>query len=106
MDVRFENDSMLCPACSGEHTHLRAVMVRAKPNDGDGVEVIVLPEEGTFCSLPISTGDHGVRIVPAPTFASGRRDHLVLRFWCEDCGAKPELRFEQHKGSTLGGWVR
>lgn len=120
-------NALLCPNCASTYLHLEYVMVHAQREDRPGVDVVVQVQTGAYRVLeelsetvyvPERSGDATTarpaysyqsngpaQIVPPPIYASGRRDHTVLRFTCENCSGVKELRFEQHKGETYSGWT-
>lgn len=110
---------LLCPRCERGNTHLELVMVHAQREDRPGVDVIVQVQTGEHSvtreipttrrrALANGTWDEWTEgscgTVPSPIWASGRRDHTILRFTCESCPQAFDMRFEQHKGETYTGW--
>jgi len=80
---------MLCPFCGGHNTHHAAVTVHDSGGENDdGKETCVI----------------GSNVVSRPATREeflGRRNDVVISFWCETCPAVWDLQIVQHKGSTL-----
>lgn len=87
------HDELLCPHCGGEYLHHGKVHVHNRDReDGDTTKITV----SGLKSKRRTTGGGGN--------PSGRRDGVVIDFWCEHCTAKPQLCIAQHKGLTYIGW--
>jgi hypothetical protein len=84
-----------CPACGTNNLHHDRVLVFSRGEDAELTTVTEVTSERTV-------------IAAAPSLAtknpSTRRDGLAIKFWCENCSARPELTIAQHKGETEIGW--
>ena len=79
-----------CAHCGGEFMHQR------------DVEVFHRDEEDSLTGL--HAWIRGVEFVTTESVEgnpSGRRDAVVLGFWCEQCESTTVLEFIQHKGTEL-----
>lgn len=93
--LRFDDTGeaiLVCQKCGGWCTHADAALIgmrdSAHGEDGDGSYVLV-----------DNLGRIEVRSATDKEL-SGRRHSISLLIWCEECGARTEIRFVQHKGST------
>lgn len=86
-------DGLECPSCGGEYLHHKQVWVYERDaEDGPGTVVLV-------------KGSADVRVERRPADElPGRRDSLMVQFFCENCDAEPTMMVEQHKGQTLLHW--
>jgi hypothetical protein len=100
MNLTMFEDLLCCPGCGdGGGLHHRKVIVNSRTNeDQPGIAVTVT--------------DGRVETSIEAKFW-GRRDDLLIEFWCENCHApeheedKPApfiLRLAQHKGQTFLVW--
>ena len=86
---------LLCPRCGADNLHHGAVTTYDRAEDGKAV--IETKVDGS--SIAVDASSTGI------DNPSGRRDGLVIDFWCEQCGNAPiQLCIGQHKGSTEIGW--
>lgn len=91
---KFEDASdfgsvLLCPNCGNSCTHHTSATVFNRSEDAEiGRRTIVTATE--------STTDNDMTGNP-----SGRRDGLVINFYCETCPTIMELDVFQHKGQTF-----
>jgi hypothetical protein len=79
---------LLCPDCGERDTHLDDIYIAGRPReDGDIVPVHV---------------DHRGQVDndTAMPSAGGRRHTISVGGWCEHCGSRFAIVFEQHKGKT------
>lgn len=91
--------TLLCPQCGGEYLHQTAVDVHFRQSeDGSGVGVIASMK-----------GIESKQLAADSPLFLGRRDDLIVSFWCELCeepGSEPfRLSIVQHKGVTLLAWM-
>jgi hypothetical protein len=83
--------TLLCPQCSGEYTHVDEVTMKA----ASGQPPITLTGEGEDSSARISiTHDKVHDGMP------GRRHTMIIRIACEN-GCITDLELAQHKGNTF-----
>ena len=83
------NTELLCPSCGSIFLHHDKVEIfECREDERYGIHVVVSNGKAT-----IDTSLEG-----NPSY---RRHGLKIYFWCEECGAKPILSANQHKGSTL-----
>ena len=92
---QVEPAALLCPDCQEptlDHDQV-TVFTRAQ-EDGHGISTRI--ENGAVTSMPdeMMTGN-----------PSERRNGLVVRLRCLNCGARPYLELFQHKGSTYLGFI-
>jgi hypothetical protein len=86
---------LTCPACGSNNLHHDRVLVFSRDEDAEATTVTEVTSERTVIATTPSR---------AANNPSSRRDGLAIKFWCENCSAKPELTIAQHKGETQIGW--
>jgi hypothetical protein len=93
--VRWHHADRLrdCPACGGLNLHHEEIKVFCRKEDAAAVT------ETTVNALRSVTETTDGSLNP-----SARRGGVTIRFWCEDCHARPVLQIAQHKGSSLVSW--
>jgi len=90
--MRIDADgSLLCPKCGHDCTHLDDTFVAGRPR-----------EDGPFVRVHVDS--HG-RVAegasgPTPADGEGRRHHIAIAGWCEECRTRFAVVFKQHKGAT------
>jgi hypothetical protein len=84
--------TLLCP-CGGANLHHHDVRVYERRED-----------EPTALRTTISQRQIHRDVACPDTGPSGRRDGLVIGFWCEACDRHNTLKIYQHKGNTFMGW--
>lgn len=83
---------LTCPLCGGDYLHHEIVEIFEREEDREkGLHVVV--ENGQIKIDDVLTGN-----------PSHRRNGLKIRFFCEQCPAKPTMIISQHKGQTAIGW--
>lgn len=92
---------MACPLCGGESTHIDAVAVSARKEDGEFNEIRVDALTGAVSTHREARGPVLVDTDRSDTV--GRRQRIGLLGWCEEGGHEFNLVFLQHKGATLVG---
>lgn len=87
------SEGLCCPRCDSAWMHHKIVEVWSRPvEDGPVIHTTVIPDGHTY----IDSSD-----LKNP---SGRRDGMVIQFWCEECNGYYELAIFQHKGATHVEW--
>jgi hypothetical protein len=87
-----EEQSMNCPTCGFECTHITGVEVFTRGDDA---------EEHTHTTVDMLNNETSVkRIKGHGRNPSGRRDGLIVSGHCES-GCKFEIEIAQHKGNTF-----
>ena len=83
-----------CPNCGEENLHHGRVTIYDRGEDDEWTTK--------------TTVDNGVTVRRVRSLGSGgkgnpssRRHGLIIRFSCEHCDARPELRLSQHKGNSF-----
>lgn len=102
MKPRFEDcgdhAQITCPSCMSGYLHHSLVHVYARRfEDGDGILVSVRSQTEKMDGYVVAA-------CPIDGHDLGRRDALLIDFWCECCDAKPKLLIRQHKGVTQISW--
>jgi len=94
--LRFNDDTLLCPCCGGCYLHHGAVCTFTRHQDADtGIAFrINAGTDGSIC--------HSTQLNGNP---SSRRDGITIEFTCEDCDNTSTLGIAQHKGLTLMEWM-
>lgn len=92
--IFVDNAYMTCPNCGGEHLHQDRCEVYWRQSEGG-------PSDTIISSTAESTKQSGVQ----DRNPSDKRDGVLIRFWCENCSAHPELAVYQHKGNTIVRWA-
>jgi hypothetical protein len=82
-----------CPACGCDYLHHDEVKVFCRPEDASTVTETTVSDHG--CTVDETDGEHN---------PSDRRGGISIRFWCEQCSARPVLQIAQHKGASLVSW--
>jgi hypothetical protein len=81
--------TLKCPNCESSYLHQDRVEVFDRLDDrAYGVHVVVDGQKATVDAE--MTGN-----------PSADRQGLTIRFWCEECDAKPVLIIAQHEGRTF-----
>ena len=90
--VAYDN-VLLCPKCDGDNLHHSSVEVIVRDGeDGPGTSALSSRDGTTVSRVDAS------EII-------GRRNAMVVSFWCEECGDLDErLSIYQHKGCTIIDW--
>jgi len=100
-DARLRDRGLLaCPVCDGDYLHHGRVNVFMRPaEDRDGLKVTVDKSRFSFNRAA------DWQVARAEEFP-GRRDHIEIQMWCEDCGDEEgrTLIIIQHKGCTYIRW--
>jgi|SRR6516162_3629901 hypothetical protein len=86
---------LTCPACGYNNLHHDRVLVFCRAEDAELTTITEVTSERTVIAATPSC---------AANNPSSRRDGLAIKFWCENCSARPELTIAQHKGETEVGW--
>lgn len=87
-----EYDALVCPNCIGDNLHHSEVRsIFRDTEDGNGTFVAIdrkriIKERWRSDKIP------------------GRRDIVVIKFWCETCDKTSYLKIQQHKGKTYFEW--
>ena len=84
-----------CPSCEEEYLHQHETEVGWRDHEDGPLTCILSNRE----SIQVT------RLEDSQVHYGYRRDYLVIRFWCEICGARPELEIRQHKGNTIFQWI-
>ena len=98
-----QDGELFCPKCGDMNIHQDRVIVESREEE-DG------PAKQTVCD------GKNVQTKENVTTASGRRDNLIVEFWCEGCSfvadkngkvdmIKFSLLIQQHKGATYLSWI-
>lgn len=90
------DDRLCCPSCGSDHLHLDDTYVGGRPREDEKVVPVHVTKEGH-----VRTGPE-VRLPREPQ----RRHIITLAGWCEMCGDRVAVSFEQHKGNTLVSTAR
>ena len=96
-----ENNNLLCCKCDSEYLHHYKVEVFDRREDRPKTHkttVFVADQQtdrGEEC---------GTLTRELSEEAHGRRGHVVINFWCENCGEEHGLVVWQHKGTSIIGW--
>jgi hypothetical protein len=87
---------LVCPCCGGGFLHHDAVVdfYREEGKEDAPISVRTTVREGRARTDRVSSGLN----------PSLRRDGLLISFWCEGCGGKPQLVLVQHKGASEISW--
>jgi len=86
-----------CPECGGNNIHHKGVSVYLRDReDGPGVLHLV-PEHSVDKVDSFQIKSHQI---------PGRRNSLLINFWCETCPEISTLQIIQHKGNTQLNWIR
>ncbi len=94
--LRTDDESaLLCPGCGDGFTHVDAVHISARHEDGVFREIRVNAISGEVRTELPSPGPTGARV------GAGRRHRITLLGYCELCGAGLAFVFTQHKGETF-----
>lgn len=93
-----ESGGLFCPGCGQDYgLHHHGVKLVARNEDGPGTLVVVEALDQHVPNIR-TKADIG------PEESVGRRHHLDVYFWCENCAAQQVLRLVQHKGTTYLQW--
>lgn len=98
-----ECSAVMCPDCGMKSTHHDCVSIyeRKAEDSHRGLRVKVsgldIPHRSKLTSWAVEV-DEDSEMSGNP---SRRRQGLVIRMWCEDCGAIWNVLIAQHKGQTL-----
>lgn len=99
MEPNFDNynvgygSELLCPACGGNYLRHGRIHVYDRSEDSrTGVHVTV---SGSAVNMNSDMSGN----------PSGRREGLLIEFFCEQCEAQPVLQIAQHKGLTLVDFI-
>jgi hypothetical protein len=91
----MRQDALQCPHCGGMHLHQVRTMVFEREEDAPRTIVSDVTRSGTnVATVPSDLADN----------PSSRRQGLAIQFTCEECPARPELTFQQHKRTTYVAW--
>jgi hypothetical protein len=106
LDKDWYDNELLCPVCNANNLHHDSVSVYHRREDEEAVRVTTVDGSELVSS-----------VVPNKTSGnpSGRRDGVVISFWCEHCHANADedfpdhpalfhLEILQHKGTTYLNW--
>ena len=91
-EVYDGEQSMNCPSCGFECTHITGVEVFSRGEDKEDHTHTAVDMKGNKTTVEIIKG-HGRN-------PSGRRDGLILSGYCEN-SCKFEIEIAQHKGNTF-----
>jgi hypothetical protein len=92
MNIKLDGSRLLC-VCGSNNLHHESVKVFWR-EDEDSQEGTFFESKRVYFNNHIDPNDNPSR----------RRDGLLVRFWCENCSAEPELAISQHKGTTYVEW--
>lgn len=103
-EVRFHDDwvsvssrALACPVCGFDYLHHRAVFVYGSAQeDSADLDFSIVGANGKVSETGI-TPRNGADWY-------GRRDSLLVSFWCEGCHCISALQIRQHKGLSLVEW--
>lgn len=93
--IQVDGDGALwCPSClDSVYTHVDEAVVAGRHED----QPVVGVEVNSFGEVTdVTNGD-----IPAGRVGSGRSHRIVLKGYCEMCGARFAFVFTQRKGATL-----
>jgi len=87
-----------CPECDGEYLHQSGVEAFFRDSECamTGAHVTASTDDDR---PPSMSADRSMAGNPSP-----RRDGMMIRFWCECCGAVVGMYVMQHKGQTFIRW--
>lgn len=83
--------ALICPACGGSYLHFRETWVYRRYREDSARGVAVLVHSDSSISI-----DDDMDGNPSP-----RRDGIAIKFECEGCDHRSEMKILQHKGQTL-----
>ena len=93
----FEDKALVCPECGGNYLHHESVSVYDRHEDSPTSRRTTVNSDGSVDFDMAASSEEN---------PSGRRDGLVIGFWCEYCNdKKPRLAIVQHKGQTFLWWL-
>ena len=90
--MKYE-DGLICPKCGCDNLHQNEVSVFWRKQE-DSAECASIGSSVLQTNYFVDPGRN-----PSP-----RRDGLLIKFYCEQCDADPELAIYQHKGTTYIKW--
>jgi len=92
--VKFQDrDWLLCPNCEAFLLHHGKVTIFEREK-----------EDAPSSAIEVDGRKVDFQKQPKSDNPSGRRNGIVIHFWCENCPATPELTIAQHKGTTIVAW--
>lgn len=90
MEGLIQGENLRCPSCFSEYIWHHQVKVFSRDcQDGDGICVETLNGASVFVTKNMSENP------------SIRRDGVLVRFSCEECGRVSKLTIAQHKGIAI-----
>lgn len=90
LTIKYDR-GLICPSCGGNCLHQEIARVNFRDEDQLG---ILYEIDNNGASIKNKTAEG----------SSIRRDGISIEFQCEDCGSRPNLKIDQHKGKTYIYW--
>jgi len=96
----LEDKMLSCPYCQDQSIHQTKVEVFDREEDREDETYTVVEYKRAETTVPTGLINDNVK----NKNPSGRRQGLLITFFCETCDGNPVLAIAQHKGFTYIDW--